>query len=63
MIFYVQWNAAAVSLDCNILTFSKKTYEHLYNLALDSSMDEQHAVKWYCSGTSRRLDYYPLCWE
>ena len=45
MIFYVQWNAAAVSLDCNILTFSKETYEHLYNFALDSSMDEQHAVK------------------
>ena len=45
MIFYVQWNAAAVSLDCNILTFSKEIYEHLYNFALDSSMDEQHAVK------------------
>ena len=63
IIFYVQWNTAAVALDCDVLTFSKETYHHFYNFAHVSSMDKQHAVKVLQQLTSSGLDCYPLLEE
>ena len=45
IIFHANWNAAAVVLDCDLLTFSKETYDHFYNFSHDWSMGKQHAVK------------------
>ena len=43
--FLCQGNAAAVALDCGLLTLSKETYDHSYNFSHDSSMDKRDAVK------------------
>ena len=45
IIFYVNWNEAAVALDRDFLTFSKETYNHSYNFTYDLSMDKKQAVK------------------
>ena len=34
-----------MALDCDLLTFSKETYDHSYNFAYDLSMDKKQAVK------------------